>query len=119
MLKKKLIAQIYLLNVLGGDGGNGTGSITVTGTFDREQASIVTVDIQMCDLRGTTRSDIMCGTRHLHINIGDVNDNKHSAGYQYITVYNYKGLLSEIVLFGFISINTKINFIRWKANVLL
>jgi len=65
--------------------------------FDREQASVVTIDVKMCDLRGLGRADQQCGTRQLYINIGDKNDNKHSDGYQYITVYNYKGGFKKLL----------------------
>ncbi|XP_052798901.1 neural-cadherin-like [Mya arenaria] len=73
-------------------------TITVTGTFDRENEKVVRLPVKMCDVAGMNRQDQQCGIRFLDVDITDENDNINHDGNQFITVYNYKGLFGNIVI---------------------
>ena len=80
---KMCISNKLLLDL---DNGNGEGTISVTGRFDREQESVISLPIRMCDKHN------LCAVRFMDVKINDENDNPHEPGYQFILVNNYKGL---------------------------
>nr|KAG5696612.1 hypothetical protein BaRGS_034073 [Batillaria attramentaria] len=81
-----------------GDGGNGTGLVTTSNTFDREQQKYYTIPIVMWDMRGVNQALSKTGTNTLTVTIADVNDNPQSPGHQDVFVYNYKGLFGDFVI---------------------
>ena len=79
-----------------GDNGNGEGTIRVSGEFDREIESLISLPIYMCD----SGVPVKCGTRYMEVKVTDEDDVIHSEGNQVITVYNYKGNPSPFMYQG-------------------
>ena len=75
----------------GGDGGNGTATISTKAIFDREKQKYYYIPIVMWDMRGKNSPKAMTGTNTLTVTVADINDNRPKPGHQDIFVYNYKG----------------------------
>jgi len=84
--------QGILILILGGDGGNGTATISTKSVFDREKQKYYYIPIVMWDMRGKNDPQAMTGTNTLTVTIADINDNRPEPGHQEIFVYNYKGV---------------------------
>lgn len=102
VLKDLVVSQImtFLYSALlgdlasGGDGGNGTATISTKAIFDREKQKYYYIPIVMWDMRGKNSNKAMTGTNTLTVTIADINDNIPKPGHQDIFVYNYKGEVS-------------------------
>ena len=82
----------------GGDGGNGTATISTKAIFDREKQKYYYIPIVMWDMRGKNSPKAMTGTNTLTVTIADINDNRPKPGHQDIFVYNYKGEQAEVII---------------------
>lgn len=74
-----------------GDSGQGSAVIGTKTSFDRETKHQYDLRIVTWDMRGSKSS--RTGTNTIVVEIGNINDNIHSPGFQHITVNNFKGQL--------------------------
>ncbi|GFO50422.1 neural-cadherin [Plakobranchus ocellatus] len=80
-----------------GANGNGTATIRTSTRFDREERKEYLLPIVIWDMNdGTNSPDSQTATSTLTVVIGDKNDNKHSAGHQEITFYNFDGKFGDV-----------------------